>query len=454
MAAISVVIQRLTWCMMLAMAAGVTLGQGWDLDDHVAVVGGDGERVYLTTLDGTLEWEESLDQTWTMHSAPQLGGPLHLESLVPFRAPSWSALGHLQHVAMHPTRPVAVMAAVRESADHLDLFLSYRRPDETWSVPMPLDGLNTLEDEVFPGWLGADLVYASRVEGHFHLHRAGAATQWLRAERMALEGVPYVHAVGLHEAGPNLRWVTVWQEDDARLKVVPWTGYNPSKSLATGWTLCLDAPQCEGAALEIRTSTGALTAQSEDVCLALDGLHMEDVWKVTLSGCSDDNTATATAVLRDPEGAEVRRYGLSAASGWTFTMLPLDLLAGLLNHGAADSSDWPTSTSMWVHFDHAASDLNREALNALNGWVKALGDKAGPGTGRWLVTGHTDASGTPATNKVLSQERAEVVAAWLRTRMGVAPTSVEVRSMGSEAPCCEEDGLNRRVEVLWVPSLQ
>ena len=150
----------------------------------------------------------------------------------------------------------------------------------------------------------------------------------------------------------------------------------------------------------------------------------------------------------------MRRYGLSAASGWTFTMLPLDLLAGLLNHGTADSSDWPTSTSMWVHFDHAASDLNREALNALNGWVKALGDKVGPGTGRWQVTGHTDASGTPATNKVLSQERAEVVAAWLRTRMGVASTSVEVRGMGSEAPCCEEDGLNRRVEVLWVPSLQ
>ncbi|MAO88491.1 MAG: hypothetical protein CL822_05895 [Crocinitomicaceae bacterium] len=453
MAAISVVIQRLTWCMMLAMAAGVTLGQGWDLDDHVAVVGGDGDRVYLTTLDGTLDWAESLGQTWTLHSAPLLGGPMRLESLVPFRAPSWSALGHLQHVAMHPDRPVAVMAAVRDGADHLDLFLSYRSPDDSWSGPMPLDGLNTVDDEVFPGWLGADLVYASRVDGRFHLHRAAAATQWLRAERMTLEGMPHVHAVGMHEAGPNLRWVTVQQENDGPLKVLPWTGYNPSKSLATGWTLCLDAPACAGATLQIRTSTGALAAQSEGACLALDGLHMEDVWKVTLSGCLD-NTATATAVLRDPEGAEVRRYGLSAASGWTFTMLPLDLLAGLLNRGAADGSDWPTSTSMWVHFDHAASDLNREALDALDGWAKALGDKAGPGTGRWQVTGHTDTSGNPATNKALSQERAEAVAAWLQTRIGVAPKSVEVRGMGSGVPCCEDDRLNRRVEVLWVPSLQ
>ena len=143
MAAIPGLILRLTSCMGFVMAAGIAFGQGWNLDDHVAVVGGDGERVYLTTLDGTLDWEESLDQPWTLHSAPQLGGPLQLESLVPFRAPSWSALGHLQHVAMHPDRPVAVMAAVREGADHLDLFLSYRRPDDTWSKPMPLDALNT-----------------------------------------------------------------------------------------------------------------------------------------------------------------------------------------------------------------------------------------------------------------------------------------------------------------------
>jgi len=449
MAAISVLIQRLTWCVGFAMAAGVMLGQGWDLNDHVAVVGGDGERVYLTTLDGTQGWAESLDQTWTLHSASQLGGPLRLESLVPFRAPSWSSLGHLQHVAMHPTRPVAVMAAVRQGANHLDLFLSYRMPDETWSVPMPLDGLNTVEDEIFPGWLGADLVYASRVEGRFHLHRAAAATQWLRSMQMAPEGMPYVHAVGMHEAGPNLRWVTIEQEGESRLKVVPWTGYNASKSLATGWTLCLDAPHCEGATLEIRTSTGALAAQSEDPCLALDGLHMEDVWKVTLSGCLDN---MAMAVLRDPEGTEVRRYGLSAASGWTFTMLPLDLLAGLLHRRAEDGSDWPRSTSMWVHFDHATSNLNLEALEALEGWVKSLGDASG--TGRWQVTGHTDASGAPAINNALSQARAEVVATWLKMRLGLALRSVEVRGMGSGAPCCEDDGLNRRVEVLWVPSLQ
>ena len=449
MAAISVLIQRLTWCVGFAMAAGIALGQGWDLNDHVAVVGGDGQRVYLTTLDGTLDWTESLDQTWTLHSAPQLGGPLRLESLVPFRAPSWSSLSHLQHVSMHPTRPVAVMAAVREGADHLDLFLSYRMPDETWSVPMPLDGLNTVEDEIFPGWLGADLVYASRVEGRFHLHCASAATQWLRSKQVAPEGMPYVHAVGMHEAGPNLRWVTVEQEGEGRLKVVPWTGYNASKSLAAGWTLCLEAPHCEGATLGIQTPTGALAAQSEDPCLALDGLHMEDVWEVTLSGCIDNK---ATAVLRDPEGTEVRRYGLSAANGWTFTMLPLDLLAGLLDRRAEDGSDWPRSTSMWVHFDHATSGLNPEAIEALEDWVKSLGDASG--TGRWQVTGHTDVSGPLAINKALSQLRAEVVAAWLQTRLGLALTSLEVRGMGSEAPCCEADGLNRRVEVLWVPSLQ
>ncbi len=107
---------------------------------------------------------------------------------------------------------------------------------------------------------------------------------------------------------------------------------------------------------------------------------------------------------------------------------------------------------MWVHFDHATSNLNLEALEALQGWVKSLGDASG--TGRWQVTGHTDASGAPAINNALSQARAEVVATWLKMRLGLALRSVEVRGMGSGAPCCEDDGLNRRVEVLWVPSLQ
>ena len=107
---------------------------------------------------------------------------------------------------------------------------------------------------------------------------------------------------------------------------------------------------------------------------------------------------------------------------------------------------------MWVHFDHAASDLTPEALEALEGWVKALGEVSAKG--HWHVTGHTDASGTPAINEALSQARAEVVAAWLQTHLGLASASVEVRGMGGGAPCCEDDGLNRRVEVLWVPSLQ
>ena len=109
---------------------------------------------------------------------------------------------------------------------------------------------------------------------------------------------------------------------------------------------------------------------------------------------------------------------------------------------------------MWVHFDHATADLNPEALEALEGWVKALGDMTASWTGRWHVTGHTDASGTPAINKALSQARAEVVATWLQTHLGLASASLEVRGMGGGAPCCEDDGLNRRVEVLWVPSLQ
>ena len=109
---------------------------------------------------------------------------------------------------------------------------------------------------------------------------------------------------------------------------------------------------------------------------------------------------------------------------------------------------------MWVLFDHASSDLNSSALGALDSWARALGEKVVPGTGRWEVTGHTDASGSPATNKALSRARADGVAEWLQMRLDLTPTSMEVQGVGSGQPCCEGDGLNRRVEVLWVPSLQ
>lgn len=71
------------------------------------------------------------------------------------------------------------------------------------------------------------------------------------------------------------------------------------------------------------------------------------------------------------------------------------------------------------------------------------------------VLGHTDSTGTPASNKALSQKRAESVARQLRAR-GVSAARIATRGYGSIHPIADnvsETGraLNRRVEIKVLP---
>jgi outer membrane protein OmpA-like peptidoglycan-associated protein len=71
------------------------------------------------------------------------------------------------------------------------------------------------------------------------------------------------------------------------------------------------------------------------------------------------------------------------------------------------------------------------------------------------VLGHTDSTGTAATNKALSEKRAQAVAAMLRSR-GVAGGRIATRGYGSSQPIGDNGtdagrALNRRVEIKVVP---
>ena len=71
------------------------------------------------------------------------------------------------------------------------------------------------------------------------------------------------------------------------------------------------------------------------------------------------------------------------------------------------------------------------------------------------VLGHSDSTGTPASNQVLSQKRAESVARQLRTR-GVSAARIATRGYAASHPISDnvtEEGraLNRRVEIKLVP---
>ncbi|MBA2466334.1 MAG: OmpA family protein [Sphingomonas sp.] len=103
-------------------------------------------------------------------------------------------------------------------------------------------------------------------------------------------------------------------------------------------------------------------------------------------------------------------------------------------------------------FDVGRSDIRPQAVSTVNeiGLIlkrfnQSLVD----------VLGHTDATGTAASNVALSQRRAQSVAAQLRTR-GVSPARVATRGYGATFPIADNGteigrGTNRRVEIKLVP---
>lgn len=104
-------------------------------------------------------------------------------------------------------------------------------------------------------------------------------------------------------------------------------------------------------------------------------------------------------------------------------------------------------------FDSGKAALKPGSTKVL---VSALvGIKAKPG---WLivVSGHTDNTGNPALNQVLSRERAESVRNWMRDTGDVPESCFAVQGYGESRPVATNDtaegrALNRRVEISLVP---
>ena len=144
--------------------------EGWTDAGHVVVLGADSNRVYLGVSRAEISLETAMQESWTVHSAPRTGGLMVEESLRPLQVDAWESLGDIQHVSVHPNGQKALVSARRNGGD-FDVFLSHRTPSrlrggrDIWTTPVPLDGLNSERDEVFPQWDGQDIRFASNLEG-------------------------------------------------------------------------------------------------------------------------------------------------------------------------------------------------------------------------------------------------------------------------------------------------
>jgi len=104
-------------------------------------------------------------------------------------------------------------------------------------------------------------------------------------------------------------------------------------------------------------------------------------------------------------------------------------------------------------FEAGSAQLKPDSTKVL---ISALADiKAQPG---WLIviTGHTDASGSPEHNRQLSHARAIAVRGWMQ-RMGDLPDSCfAVQGLAASQPVASNDtepgrAANRRVDIQLVP---
>ena len=109
----------------------------------------------------------------------------------------------------------------------------------------------------------------------------------------------------------------------------------------------------------------------------------------------------------------------------------------------------PPSLSLAIQFELNSSRVQPESGRLLGNLVAAMLSPELKAS-RFVIEGHTDASGAAASNQRLSQERADEVRLYL-VALGVPPSRLRAVGKGSSDPVNAEDPLsaqNRRVRVV------
>jgi outer membrane protein OmpA-like peptidoglycan-associated protein len=123
----------------------------------------------------------------------------------------------------------------------------------------------------------------------------------------------------------------------------------------------------------------------------------------------------------------------------------------LARTGPLPVGDKPIGVPGGALYEYNSYELRPEAVDQL----RKLGEliKRNP-KAAFSIEGHTDSTGTPEYNQVLSERRAESVKLWLVQFMGIAPERIQTRGFGATkliVPAdrsVDEQQPNRRVEIV------
>jgi OOP family OmpA-OmpF porin len=121
-------------------------------------------------------------------------------------------------------------------------------------------------------------------------------------------------------------------------------------------------------------------------------------------------------------------------------------------HGDAMPAVNLPAVNLTVNFATGSAELTPQAIQTLDALGTALSSEA-LSHYRFRVEGHTDTIGTPETNHVLSERRAEAVVSYIESKFGVPAARLEAIGMGSEKPLIPTgpqvpEPRNRRVQVI------
>jgi outer membrane protein OmpA-like peptidoglycan-associated protein len=153
--------------------------------------------------------------------------------------------------------------------------------------------------------------------------------------------------------------------------------------------------------------------------------------------------------LAEKERSTATASNAGAGSSVTPQFSDLDALLAQSGNLKAGTAPILMPTDLLFEFDKA--DLRENAKASLQKLGKLI--KRNPATS-FSIEGHTDSFGSDEYNQDLSERRANTVALWLETNMGIDPAKITTVGYGSRKLIAPGDGtkeeqqINRRVEIV------
>jgi OOP family OmpA-OmpF porin len=158
-----------------------------------------------------------------------------------------------------------------------------------------------------------------------------------------------------------------------------------------------------------------------------------------------------------PRVSATRSFSLAAPSGSTPARTtptrPRQTAQRPAPRRPAVATAQPGRVNVRVAFGPGSAVLSAAAQAEVRAFAAAL-QRPQLASMRFRIEGHTDATGSRASNIALSQRRAQAVADYMATQ-GVAPTRLEVRGFGPDRPLQGRSATareNRRVEAVRITS--